>query len=146
MHIHIFRFCPINAFEINLISKELVGQNLNIWIYTPPIIALDPSLLLLLVDLAGCTFFSLCVAYSTLYNLKKTFFSRMKEHNRKTFVLTNSDYLYTEVICRFICNNKLSYVICILFVKTYSLLFVEGYYRRRSFFQLLSFVLFWKSS
>ena len=30
LHIHIFRFCPINAFEINLISKELVGQNLNI--------------------------------------------------------------------------------------------------------------------
>ena len=30
VHIHIFRFRPINAFEINLISKELVGQNLNI--------------------------------------------------------------------------------------------------------------------
>ena len=30
VHIHIFRFCPINSFEINLISKELVGQNLNI--------------------------------------------------------------------------------------------------------------------
>ena len=30
LHVHIFRFCPINSFEINLISKELVGQNLNI--------------------------------------------------------------------------------------------------------------------
>ena len=30
VHIHIFRFYPTNSFEINLISKELVGQNLNI--------------------------------------------------------------------------------------------------------------------
>ena len=40
MHIHIFRLCPINSFEINAISKELVGQNLSIH---PPINVLDPS-------------------------------------------------------------------------------------------------------
>ena len=30
VYIHIFRFCPTNSFEIGLISKELIGQNLNI--------------------------------------------------------------------------------------------------------------------
>ena len=30
VHVYIFKFCPINSFEINLISKELVGQNLDI--------------------------------------------------------------------------------------------------------------------
>ena len=30
VYIHIFKFCPTNSFEIRLISKELIGQNLNI--------------------------------------------------------------------------------------------------------------------
>ena len=121
--VHIFMFCPTSFFwnqiQICQFEKKLVGQNMNIWINTPPINVLATALNISAFRCLGYTIYMFDVTtlwFSRLYyivicceisySLEGIYSAWCLHLDKSSFLLFREARLGWEIIMNFSCKHR----------------------------------------